>query len=138
MGLTVATPSPIPLDEGMGFVGVTGRLPKAGFSRSRQSGVGLSCSRPRDSAASGQSVALLPTSQKVALRPGVLRGATCPDVLKGSGTRVGLPGAHYSDSNPLIRVQASVTPATDNKQIMNILQHPTAGTSHICARQRAP
>ena len=40
--LTVATPRPVPLYEGMGVVGVAGRLPKAGFSGSRQSGVGLS------------------------------------------------------------------------------------------------
>ena len=40
--LTVATPRPVPLYEGMGVVGVAGRLPKAGFSGSRQSGVGSS------------------------------------------------------------------------------------------------
>ena len=71
----------------MGFVGVAGRLPKAGFSGSR----------PWDSAVSGQSAALLSTPQEAALHPRVLRGAACPDVLKGYGTRVGLPVAHYSD-----------------------------------------
>ena len=40
--LTVATPRPVPLYEGMGVVGVAGQLPKAGFSGSRQSGVGSS------------------------------------------------------------------------------------------------
>ena len=72
----------------MGFVGVAGRLPKAGFSGSR----------PWDSAVSGQSAVLPSTPQEAALRPRVLRGVARPDVLKGSGTRVGLPAAHYSDT----------------------------------------
>ena len=42
VGFTIATPRPVPLDEGMGFVGVVGRLPVAGFSGSRQVGVGQS------------------------------------------------------------------------------------------------
>lgn len=42
MDLTVATPRPVPLYEGMGVVGVAGRLPMAGFSGSRQLGVGSS------------------------------------------------------------------------------------------------
>ena len=83
-------PCPIPLDEVVGFVGVAGRLPKAGFSGSR----------PLDSAVSGQLAALPSTPQEAALCPGVLRGTACPDVLKGSGARVGLPVAHYSDSSP--------------------------------------
>ena len=48
---------------------------------------------------SGQPTIFPLTPQKAALCPGVLRGAACPDVLKGSGTRVGLPVAHYSDTS---------------------------------------
>lgn len=40
--LTVATTHPVPLYEGMGVVGVAGRLPMVGFFGSRQSGVGSS------------------------------------------------------------------------------------------------
>ena len=98
MGFTVATPRPTPLDEGMGFAGVVGRLPVAGFSGSRQAGVGPSCPRLQDLAACGQSAAPLAGLWKAALHPGVLRGAVSPDVLKGSGPRVSLLVAHYSDS----------------------------------------
>ena len=42
VGFTVATPRPITPDEGMGFVGAVGQLPVAGFSASRQAGVGRS------------------------------------------------------------------------------------------------
>ena len=42
VGFTMATPRPVPLDEGMGFIGAVGRLPVAGFSGSCQVRVVLS------------------------------------------------------------------------------------------------
>ena len=96
VGFTVATPYPIPPDEGMGFAGVVGRPPVAGFSRSRRqsrpvliSSLGLGriwaacCSSSRPPEVGSLSV--------------VLRGAGSPDVLKGYGPRVSLPAAHCSD-----------------------------------------
>lgn len=93
------TPRPVPLYEGMGVIGVAGRLPKAGFYGSRQSGVGFTLKPFLGLGREWEVSRLAADSSEGGSSSWGLEGCSLPQCLERFWAWVSLPVAHYSDTN---------------------------------------